>query len=54
VNDQLERATVAQPNCREVPDISGREATDAEIFGERHNGCINQAEAEIAIAPYGT
>ena len=51
MNDQLEGAPVAQPDGREVADISCREATDAEIFSERHKGGIDEAQAEMAVAP---
>ncbi len=38
-------------DCRKMPDISSCEATDAEMFSERHHGCIDEAQAEIAVAP---
>jgi len=36
VYNQLEGRTVAEPDRRETPDVSCCEATDAKIFGERH------------------
>jgi hypothetical protein len=51
VDDQLECRTVAQPDRREMPDISCRETTDAKIVGERHDARIDEAEMEIGIAP---
>jgi len=50
VDEQIERAPVAQPDRRKVPDVSRREAPDAEIFGERYDGCVHEAKAEIGIA----
>jgi hypothetical protein len=34
VNDELECASVSQPNGREVPNVSRRKPTDAEIISE--------------------
>ncbi len=44
VNDQLERATVAQPDRSEMTDVSSRDATDTEILGERDHGRVDEAE----------
>ena len=50
MDDEVERAAVAQPHGGKVPDVSRRKATDAKIFGERDHGCVHKAEAEIREA----
>jgi hypothetical protein len=42
---------VAQPDRREVSDVSCGEPTDAEILSERHDRCVDEAQAEIGISP---
>jgi hypothetical protein len=50
VDDQLQRAAVAQPNCGEVTHVAGSHASEAEAFRERHERSIHQTEAEIRVA----
>ena len=45
MNDELECASVAQPHGREVPDVSRRQAMNAEIFSEHHDRRVNEAQA---------
>ena len=51
VNDELERASVAQPNGREVPNVSRRQATNAEIFSEHHDRRVDEAQAKVVVSP---
>ncbi len=51
MHDQFERPAVAQPDRREVSDVSCGEATDAEILRERYDRCVDETQAEIGISP---
>jgi hypothetical protein len=51
VNDKLESASVPQPHRREMADVTRCEATDAEIFGEHHDGRVVQTEAKVGVSP---
>ena len=42
MHDQLERATVAQADRREVAHVARGQATDAEPFGERDDRSIHK------------
>src|SRR5688572_16768465 len=50
MNDELERASVAQPDGRKVPDVSSRKPTNAEMFSEHHDRCVNEAQAKVAVS----
>ena len=51
MDDKLERTSVAQPHCREVPDVSSRKATNAEIFSEKPDRCVTEAQAKVVVMP---
>ena len=51
MNDEFERASVEQPHGGEVPNVSRRQAANAEIFSEHDDGRIDEAQAKIVISP---
>lgn len=50
MHDQLEPAAASEPNGCEVAHVTCREPMDAERLGQRHNRCVDEAEAEIREA----
>src|SRR5580704_18892223 len=51
MNHEVERATVPEPNGREMTHIARRQTTDVERLGKRDNGPVYKAETKIGIAP---
>lgn len=51
VNDQLERASIAQSHRGEMTNISRCDSMDAESLGERNDGCIDKAKAQVGVSP---
>lgn len=51
MNDQLECATVAQSNGREMTHIACHQSTDTKRLGECDDGAINEAKAEVGKVP---
>jgi hypothetical protein len=50
VDNQLERAAVAEANGREVTHVARGDTTEVEILGERHDRSIHEAKTEIRVA----
>ena len=53
MNDKLECGSVAQPHSREVSNVSRREATNAEIFSERHDRRVLTCILEFSVSAEG-
>jgi hypothetical protein len=51
MHDELERASVEQPHGGEVPNVSRRQAANAEITREHDDRRIHEAQATIVISP---
>ena len=47
MDDQLERATVAQADRREVTHVARGQATDAESLGEHDDRSIHKPKAKV-------
>jgi hypothetical protein len=50
MNHQLERASIAESNSREVTHVARGQTTNAKRLGERHDRTIDETKAEIREA----